>query len=95
MSEEVSILFMPSQSQRGLWWGLVMPLDGVDQDGYWLGWCPLHDHEKDEDVATAQFNFRKGVMRCLAEPPCHPGKRVMSLMNVAIRIGEEAARGQR
>jgi hypothetical protein len=95
MVEEVSILFMPSQSQKGLWWHLVMPDDGVDQDGYWLGWCPIHDSEKDEDTATAQFNFRKGVMRCLGEPSCHPDKRVMSLMNVALKIGEAASRGQR
>lgn len=84
MGDEVSIMYMPSQSQRDMWWELVMEADGVDQDGYWLGWCPVHDEKQDPDLASAQFNFRKGVMRCLGEPSCHQGKRVMSLTNLTV-----------
>lgn len=89
MGEEVSIMFMPSKSQRGLWWDMVMETDGVDQDGYWLGWCPVHDKVRDPEVASAQFNFRKGVIRCLGDPCCHEGQRVMSLTNLTVRIMKE------
>ena len=80
--DDVSPLVMPTQNQRALWWHFVMADDGVDPDGYWLGHCPIHDLKRDLEVATAQFNFRKGVMRCLGEPSCHEGKRAVSLTNV-------------
>ena len=86
MNEEVSILSMPSESQREMWWRFVIEADGADSDGYWLGWCPLHGETGDVERPTAQFNFRKGVLRCWAEPPCHEGKRTMSLTNAFIRM---------
>lgn len=91
MTETVSIMYHPSPSQRTLWWHLVIEDDGVDQDGYWFGWCPLHGEARDPEQPTAQFNFRKGVMRCLGEPSCHAGQRVMSLTNVAIaKMGKDS-----
>lgn len=69
--------------------------DGTDQDGYWLGWCAIHDEEHDSEIATAQYNFRKGVMRCLGEPSCHEGKRVVSLTNVLLMVAKEGTSGQR
>lgn len=84
--DDVSPLYMPSKSQEAMWWHLVMVDDGVDQDGYWLGWCAIHGREQDTEIATAQYNFRKGVMRCLGEPSCHEGKRVVSLTNVLAMV---------
>lgn len=95
MAVEVSIMYMPSKAQRELWWSLVMESDGVDQDGYWLGFCPIHDSVKDTELATAQFNFRKGVMRCLGEPSCHDGQRSMSLTNVAMKMLGGSSSGER
>jgi hypothetical protein len=92
--QEVSIMFLPSKAQRAQWWGLVMEADGVDQDGYWLGFCPIHDKVRDPELASAQFNFRKGVMRCLGEPSCHGEKRSMSLTNVAIKMLEGSISGE-
>lgn len=92
---EVSPLLMPTQSQKDLWWHLVMEADGVDMDGYWLGWCAVHDREHDVEIATAQYNFRKGVMRCLGEPTCHEGKRVVSLTNVLMMMHKGGSSGQR
>lgn len=80
-----------------MWWRYVMEADGIDQDGYWLGHCPIHDEVKDPEVASAQFNFRKGVMRCLGVEPCHGEKRCMSLTNVTIMLmkGGESGSEQR
>jgi hypothetical protein len=63
-----------------------MEADGIDEAGYWLGWCPIHDDKQDTELASAQFSFRKGVMRCLGEPSCHEGRRVISLTNVAMMM---------
>lgn len=63
-----------------------MEVDGIDEHGYWLGWCPVHDEVQDPETASAQFSFRKGVMRCLGEPSCHEGRRVISLTNVTLMM---------
>lgn len=68
-----------------MWWRFVIEADGVNPEGYWLGWCPLHGTPGDANAPSAQFNFRKGVMRCLGEPSCHPEQRVMSLTNVIVK----------
>jgi hypothetical protein len=59
--------------------------DGCDDAGNFLGWCPLHDTKREHE-GSAEFNFHKGVMRCQADPCCHP-KRAMSLVNVMVMIG--------
>lgn len=61
--------------------------DGCDDDGNFIGHCPLHDSDRSVE-ASAEFNFVKGVMRCSKD--CHPGKRAMSLTNVlkAMNDGE-------
>lgn len=63
--------------------GWVVWEDGRDEQDNWIGWCPLHDPNKERE-ASAEFNFKKGVMRCAngAEGDCHKGKRCMSLSNV-------------
>lgn len=70
-----------------------MPDDGVDLEGNWLGWCAIHDKDHDSELATAQFNFRKGVMRCMGEPSCHEGKRALSLANVMVMMVGESSGG--
>lgn len=54
---------------------------GADDSGNILGHCPLHDGEKQME-SSAEYNFHKGIMRCQGDPPCHIGKRAMSLTNV-------------
>lgn len=63
--------------------------DGCDEKGNFIGHCPLHDKDdEDEDVASAEFNFHKGIMRCFGDPSCHPGKRAVSLDTVARRMAD-------
>lgn len=57
--------------------------DGCDERGTFIGWCPLHDPGKEVE-ASAEYNFTKGIMRCVGT--CHHGKRAMSLQNVAERM---------
>jgi hypothetical protein len=59
----------------------VLWTDGADDTGNLLGWCPIHDKDKQMD-GSAEFNFFKNIMRCQGDPPCHIGKRSMSLTNV-------------
>lgn len=75
--------FLPTEHQKNLWWRLIIEEDGTSVDGYWHGWCPLHDNNQDREVTTALFNFLKGVMKCLGEPCCHKG-RALSLHNTFI-----------
>lgn len=63
-----------------------MSEDGTDESGYWLGWCPLHDDVMDPEIPSAHFNFKAGVLRCLREPSCHEGQRVISLTNATIKL---------
>jgi hypothetical protein len=78
--------FLPNEFQKNLWWGLVIEKDGTDGEGYWHGWCPLHDNTQDPETPTALFNFLRGVMKCNGEPSCHPGQRAISLQNVFVRM---------
>ena len=86
----VDLELHPSRFQRSQWWHLVIHDLGVDPDGWWYGWCPLHDKEQDREVITGMYQFRAGVLRCLGEPPCHAPKRAMSLVNVATKIAHES-----
>ena len=58
-----------SQYEAWVLWG-----DGADDEGNLLGHCPLHDKQREVE-ASAEFNFRKGVMRCQGDPRCDPRKR--------------------
>lgn len=76
--------FLPSawhEKRFGPW----VDLNDCDDAGNFIGYCPLHDNAKEHD-ASAEFNFSKGIMRCQADPSCHPGKRAMSLQNVVNRM---------
>lgn len=63
----------------------VLWSDGHQDDGSWLGHCPLCDPAK-SIPGSAEFVFAKGVMRCHGEPSCHAPKRAMSLTNVWNRM---------
>lgn len=82
--EEGSLAPSPTQSQ--LWGGRY---DGEpDPHGWYNGWCPVHDPDgEDLLLPTAQYNFVAGVMRCLADPPCHP-KRSISLTNLLVLMAQ-------
>lgn len=84
--KDVSPIHLPSAYQEGLWGSSIIAEDGTDQNGYWHGWCPIHDEVKDAGKPTAMFNFESGVMVCNGEPSCHEGKRAISLTNVLTRM---------
>lgn len=79
--------FKPNDRQKAAWWAFVLPDDGTDAVGWWLGWCPIHDTHRDPSTATAAFNFDRDAFRCSADPSCHPGKRGMSLTNLKAAMG--------
>lgn len=58
--------------------------DGADEFGYFIGHCPICDPQRQRE-ASGEFNFSKGVFRCLAKC-CHPGKNAMSIARLADRI---------
>lgn len=39
-------------------------------NGWWAGWCPLHDCGRAE-VGSAEFNFLNGTFHCTNVPRCH------------------------
>lgn len=61
--------------KRWVCWG-----DGTDEQGRFLGWCPLHDQPG--DAPSALFNFNKGMFWCQADPSCHHPRRAMSIQNL-------------
>lgn len=68
----------------------------TEVDGWFFGWCPIHDRVQKPEVPTAQFNFGQGVMRCLTTPDkCHDeGKKGMSLINTLWRLLEGRAKAR-
>ena len=64
------------------------PIRFNGNEGWWPGWCPLHDQKHSKTAPTAYFNFRMSAYVCLAATPCHAPKRGMSLNNLKSRLGE-------
>lgn len=77
---DVPLAHLPSQHQHRLWGRYVDYAEGADPDGGFLGQCAL------DTTHSAVYNFSKGIMRCEAEPSCHPRKRAMSLDNVLAAV---------
>lgn len=78
----------PSSAQRATWGAYVIWESGPDGDGWWLGWCPVHDSSQgDIDAPSAQFSFSHGSLRCMGNPangmglPCHAPTRAVSFQN--------------
>ncbi len=80
--------WLPHPSRYAQFTALVLWEDGCDEAGNFLGFCPLHDKERDVEAPSAEYNFHKGVMRCQGDPSCHDGKRAMSLNNVVARMSD-------
>jgi hypothetical protein len=78
---------MPSKAQILSWepWLKIdkAPVIQNSTDGWWAGWCPLHDKDHHKGRASAMFNFRYGSYRCLRAEPCHAPKKGMTLVNLA------------
>ena len=59
--------------------------DGLDPDGRWLGFCPIHDRSRRSE-GSATYDFVKGMFRCNGEIPCHKGKRAISINNLYLEL---------
>ena len=95
MAEKREPGFAPTPHQEKTWKSFVDLTGAPTEDGWWMGWCPLHDKGPHEpgDTPSAHFHFWKGIMRCLADDPCTAPRRTMSLHNVAVRAYDLATRG--
>lgn len=80
---------LPSPSRHTQWEAWTLWVDGCDDEGNFLGWCPLHDQARSVE-GSAEFNFYKGIMRCQGDPSCHAGKRAIALNNVVARMRADA-----
>lgn len=86
---------LPSPPRHAQFVDWVLWDDGADDEGNLLGFCPLHDADRKVE-GSAEFNFRKGIMRCQADPRCdirsakheNNGRvpRAMSLSKVEARM---------
>jgi hypothetical protein len=73
-------------------WGDWYDQNAGPTDGWWLGWCPLHDKRHQTGFKpSAMFNFWNGTMRCLRDPTCHE-KRVVSLHNLKVLVAAKSGR---
>lgn len=89
-SLECPAQYLPSAWQFSQVAELVHWSDGCDPHGNFNGHCVVHDSLKEEDL-SAEYNFDRGVMRCLRSPSCHAPKRAMSIVN-AVKLAETSAR---
>jgi hypothetical protein len=95
----VSPQWLPSPNRHAQWEAWVLWADGCDDNGNFLGHCPLHDPMRKRE-GSAEFNFFKGVMRCQGDPRCDTRKdkhenngkvpRAMSLTVVGQRMADAA-----
>lgn len=81
---------LPTVERFNMWRNWVRWDLGCDEDGTFIGWCPLHDgaqeaHEDNSEVGAAGFNFRKGTFYCAHDPSCHEGKRGMTLVDLYVQ----------
>ena len=51
-------------------WGKWISKEIAPVNGWWSGWCPLHDHKRQE-LGSAEFNFLNGTYHCTNTPRCH------------------------
>lgn len=83
----------PSPMQYAAWGAYVDNGAAPDENGWWNGWCPLHDGKPSPVVLayTAQFNFAAGAMLCLRETPCHEAPNGITLTNLQIKLAGRGA----
>lgn len=103
---DVPEIYYPTEYMRNRWGRfLIMQSGAVSPDGWWSGWCPMHDPDgSDPEQPSAEFNFHMGCFRCIKPgedgkaSECHDlnktGKRrksMMSLVNLAIKARPDDA----
>jgi hypothetical protein len=76
---------LPCMADFDVWRKWVCWGDGVDVDGRFIGFCPLHDRRRQHE-GSAVFDFPKGMFRCSGDPSCHPGKRALSIQNLYVQL---------
>lgn len=83
--------YLPLIRMHAVYWKYIIPQMGVDTEGSFYGWCPLHDEVKDPKTPSAQFNFQKSFMRCMKpmDERCTGKKRAISLGNLERSITEK------
>lgn len=95
METVTEMLAKPSEHQKQAWWEFIALKDEpvlYCSSLVWCGWCPLCDHEHDEENLTARFDFRRGLLYCEngeGGKSCH-GKRSMSLNNALVKMGKQS-----
>lgn len=77
---DTQLPYLPTAHQHELWAQYVDWKEGCNDDGSWLGHCPMCG-------SGAVFAFHHGVLRC--DGDCHKGKRAMSLQNAWTRMHQE------
>lgn len=94
LHKSVDRKLLPSKAQMAIWevWfnGSKPPVLQSATEGWWTGWCPLHDHEH-KGKPSAMFNFRYGSYKCLRADPCHAPKKGMTLVNLARQMDSARA----
>jgi hypothetical protein len=81
-------IWLPSKYQWNHFrnWVMIGNVADNSRPYKFYGWCPLHDRVRDPNVPTAIYQFHKAVMRCLADEPCHEGKRGITLVDLMGRL---------
>lgn len=84
--------FWPTRRQYTIFSPFIAFDKGTDLDGWWYGYCPLHDlrYRSADAPASAMFHWHYGAMRCLRDDPCHPGKKAISLANLLVRMPKDS-----
>lgn len=81
--QNVDVVWLPKPYWYDLYSDWILWADGCDDEGNFLGHCPLHDANKEHE-GSAMFNFFKGIMRCKGDPRCTTG-RAISLVNLTVK----------
>lgn len=84
----VGIENLPSMQQFEIWGKFVLWADGIDPEGRFLCFCPLHDMNR-RDEGSGLISFGKGMFWCNTDPSCL-GQRAMSFPNVYLRLAQSS-----
>jgi hypothetical protein len=63
--------------------------DGLDDNGRFNGFCPLHDRARRTE-GSAVYDFVKGMFWCNREESCTAPRRAMSLNNLYLELATRA-----
>lgn len=84
--------FWPTRRQYTIFSTFIAFDKGADPDGWWYGYCPLHDPGQHPagTLASAMFHWHYGAMRCLKDSPCHPGKTSITITDLLVRMPKDS-----